>query len=194
MYTGKLLPKCIDLDWTGGFGFSTQVSVMSSGAEQRNQEWQGNRSEYSISYSARNQEHWSTVRAFIGLHAGRMHTFRVYDPADHIVLAHEGVILTIGTVKQMAKRISFDDLAFDVIVTKPGAAVLTGGGTFDPDTGLILTGTPTGWSSPEYYKHCRFDTDRIQLAGISKKRDGSFLAGYQSIPIVEVVNETEETS
>jgi hypothetical protein len=194
MYTGKLLPKCIDLDWTGGFGFSTQVSVMSSGAEQRNQEWQGNRSEYSIAYSARNQEHWSEVRAFIGLHAGRMHTFRVYDPADHVVLASEGVILNLDGVLQMAKRISFEDLAFDVIVTKPGAAVLTGGGTFDPDTGIILTGSPTKWSSPEYYKHCRFDTDRIQLQGISKKKDGTFLAGYHSIPIVEVVYEMEETS
>ena len=194
MYSGKLLPKCIDLSWSGGFGFSTQVTTMSSGAEQRNQEWAGNRSEYSIAYSARNQEHWSTVRAFIGLHAGRAHTFRLYDPADHVVETWEGVIITVGGDLQMAKRITFEDLAFDVVVTKPGAATLIGGGTFDEDTGVILTGTPTAWSSPEYYKHCRFDTDRIMLTGISKKKDGTFLAGYRDIPIVEVVFESEASS
>ena len=194
MYTGKLLPKCIDLQWSGGFGFSTNLSVMASGAEQRNQEWSGNRSEYSISYSARNQEHWSMIRAFIGLHAGRVHTFRLYDPADHIVLPTEGVILDIGSVRQMARRISFEDLAFDIIVTKPGSgAILYGGGTFDEDSGIV-TGAATSWESPEYYKHCRFDADRIDLIGISKKDDGTFLAGYRSIPIVEVVFEVEAAS
>ena len=133
------------------------------------------------------------IRAFIGLHGGRVHTFRLYDPADHTVAAHEGVILDVGSVRQMAKRITFDDMAFDIIVTKPGAAILHGGGTFDEDSGIV-TGAATSWESPEYYKHCRFDADRIDLIGISKKDDGTFLAGYRSIPIVEVVFEVEAGS
>jgi len=104
------------------------------------------------------------------------------------------VILDIGSVRQMAKRISFEDMAFDIIITKPGPdAVLFGGGTYDEDSGIV-TGGATSWETPEYYKHCRFDADRIDLIGISKKDDGTFLAGYRSIPIVEVVFEVEPTS
>jgi len=196
MFTGLVLPRCIDLQWSGSMGFSTQVAIMASGAEQRNQEWEGQRAEYTIAYSARNQEHWSEVRRFIGIHAGRAHTFLLIDPADYVCLAADGVFIEIdSTHAQMAKRYAVEGLEFYIVVTKPGEAILHGGSgaTFDENTGIVTHATiPTSWESPLYYKHVRFDTDRLELTGITKQKNGQFLAGYRNVPLIEVQFEVEE--
>ena len=198
MYTGKLLPKAIDLRWTGGLGFSTNLAIMANAKESRNQEWAGGRSEYVISYNARNARIWSNLRVFMGLHAGMAHSFRLIDPVDNTVDASEGRFQIIdATTAQMVKRYTFEDLAYDVVVTKPGAATLNGGSgaSFQEDTGIVTYATiPDSWESPEYYKHVRFDVDRADLSGISRKGGGdkTLIAGYHDIPIVEVLYDDEE--
>ena len=192
-YIDELLPTGVSLNWVGGFGFNTQVVVTAHGVEQRNQGWEYNRSRYTVSYNARKQDAWLEFEAFFGIMAGRANTWRLRDPRDNVCAAAQGKFLVIdSTHAQMVKRYTFGSHTFDTIVTKPASSVVLTGGTgatYSTTTGIVTHGgIPSAWSGT-FYKHCRFDTDVIELDGIDKSPDGTLIAGWKDVPIVEVRGE-----
>jgi uncharacterized protein (TIGR02217 family) len=192
-YLDILLPTGVDLIWVGGFGFSTQVAITASGAESRNQEWAYNRSTYKVTYNARLPVAWLEFEAFFGLAAGRANTWRLRDPRDNACIAAQGKFVVIdSTHAQMVKRYTFGALAFDTPVTKPAAGITFTGGTgvsYSQTTGIVThSGIPTEWAGT-FYKHCRFDTDVLELDGIDKQANGQLIAGWRDVPIVEVTLE-----
>jgi len=193
MYLDILLPTGVDLAWTGGFGFSTPTAIMANGKEARNQEWAYNRSRYRVSYNARLPAAWLEFEAFFGLAAGMANTWRLRDPRDNFATSAMGKLVAIdGTHSQMVKRYTFGAYSFDTPVTKPAATGIsfTGGGgvSYDVATGIVTHGAaPTAWSGT-FYKHCRFDTDVLELDGLDKS-GGQLIAGWRDVPIVEVTLE-----
>lgn len=192
-YIDELLPTGVSLNWIGGFGFSTQVVMTANGVERRNQGWQYNRSRYTVSYNARQKAAWAEFEAFFGIMAGKANTWRLRDPRDNVCVASQGKFVAIdATHSQMVKRYTYGSHTFDVLVTKPDPLVAISGGTgvsFSSTTGIVTHGTaPTSWAGT-FYKHCRFETDVLELDGIDKDAAGNLIAGWRDVPIVEVRGE-----
>lgn len=180
-YKDMLLPKAVDLEWISGVGFSTSVVRMDNGRESRNQDMDSTLARYVLRYNARKQDVWEEINAFFQVAAGRAHAWRLWDPKHHYATATQGVVVDF----QMYVRYTFSSYYFDRKITKPDASVtLIGGGTFDPDTGIV-TGGATNWFGT-FFICCRFDTDELELEGVNKNPEtGEFYAGYKDVPIVE---------
>lgn len=184
-YRDLLLPIGADLEWVSGAGFSTDVLRTDNGRESRNQNWDGTLAQFMLRYNARKRAVWEEIDAMFQVCAGRAHTFRVRDPRHHTATAAQGKIVA----GQMVLRVTVGAYTLDKTITKPDASVtLIGGGTFDPDTGLILTGSPTAWAG-EYYLCCRFDADALEVSGVDREANGDLIAGFRDVPIVEVAGE-----
>ncbi|MGA4923229.1 hypothetical protein, partial [Bacillus subtilis] len=61
--------------------------------------------------------------------------------------------------------------------------ITTNAVNLDYTTGIADSGTT--WYG-EFDIHCRFDTDAMRAETINKQDDGTYIVGWQSIPIVEV--------
>lgn len=182
-YKDLLLPIAADLEWQSAPDFSTSVVRTDNGRESRNQNWDGTIARFVCRYNARKKEVWETIDQMFQVCAGRAHTFRVRDPRHHVATSAQGKI--VGS--QMVLRITVGAYTIDKTITKPAStAVLAGGGTFSTSTGLILTGSPTGWSGP-FYLCCRFDVDALEMTGLDRDPGtGDYIAGYKDVAIVEV--------
>lgn len=184
-HKNMLLNTGIALDWASAPGYSTDVLVMDNGRESRNQNLSGNAARLTIRYTALNAAYWQELDAMFQIAAGRAHTFRVRDPRYNVATSATGKIVS----GQMVYRVTVGAYTFDKVITKPDASVtLTGGGTFSTTTGQILTGSPTGWTGP-FYLCMRFDVDALEVTGVSRKPDGSYVAVFNDIPLVEVLGE-----
>lgn len=184
-------PPKISLNAIGGPEFLTDIVIVASGAELRNQNWSSERLRYEVSHAARREVDWRQLQAFFRIVAGRAYSFRFKDWTDYQCAAGSGsfVTSTYGspTGNQMVKAYSFGGNTYYRPITKPinGTINLTGGGTLDYSTGVVHGGTPTAWDG-EFDVHVRFDTDAMKAETINKKDDGELLVGWQSIPVVEV--------
>lgn len=184
-YKDMLLPIGIALDWTSAPGFSTDVLVMDNGKEARNQNLSGNRVRMTIRYNALNSTYWRQIDDMIQIAGGRAHSFRVLDPRRNTATTAQGKI--VGT--QMVYRTTVGAYTFDKTITKPDTTVtLSGGGSFDEDTGLILSGSPTAWAG-KFYLCMRFDVDELEVSGLDRAGDGSPIAVFKDVPLVEALGE-----
>lgn len=184
-YKDMLLPVGFALDWTSAPGFSTDVLVMDNGREARNQNLSGNAVRLSIKYNALNASRWQELDNFIQITCGRANTFRVRDPRRNTATTAEGKIVS----GQMVYRTTVGAYTFDKVITKPDSTVtLSGGGTFSTSTGAILTGSPTAWAG-KFYLCMRFDVDALEVTGLDRAGDGSYIARFNDVPLVEVLGE-----
>lgn len=185
-YKDILLPIGADLEWQSAPEFSTDVVRTDNGSERRNQNWNGTVAHFVLRYNARKRAVWEEIDAMFQICAGRAHTFRVRDPRHNVATAAQGKIVA----GQMVLRITAGAYTIDKTITKPDASVvLAGGGTFDTATGLILTGSPTGWTG-RFYLCCRFGVDSLEVSGIDREPGtGDYIAGFKDVPIDEVFGE-----
>lgn len=178
-----LLPIAVDLTWRSAATFDTSIVQTDNGTEVRN----ANRSSYlaraDLRYNARKKQVWEAIDELFQICLGRAHCFKVRDPRKYLATAAEGKF--VGS--QAVLRTTRGAYTIDKHVTKLGAdVVLTGGGTVDPATGLILTGAPTAWAGT-FYLCMRFDTDELDIQGLGKSpQNGNLIAGAPAVPIVEV--------
>lgn len=185
-------PVDISFGAEGGAGFETDIVIMASGAEVRNQNREHQRMMFDVAHAARREAAWRKLRAFFLVCAGRAHTFRYKDWTDYICEAGDGVFQDADsgspTGQQMYKRYIFGGQTYYRKVTKPinGKITLVGSGTLDYSTGIVDGGAPTAWYG-EFDVHARFDTDEMRSELINKTPDGELLVGWRSIPIVEVL-------
>lgn len=182
-------PPKISLGAEGGDEFNTDIVIVASGFETRNQNWEKALRRYDVAHAARREEDWRLLRAFFLAVRGRACSFRFKDWTDYECAVGEGTFIDADgspTGKQMVKTYTFQGQTYQKVITKPinGKVTVTGGGTVDYSSGIVL-GNPTAWYG-EFDLHCRFDTDRMVSLTIDRSTDGELLVGWQSIPIVEV--------
>lgn len=198
MFLNIRFPDRISFGAIGGPGFMTNIAVMSSGAESRNQEWEFERGEWEVAHAARLPTEYRDLQAFFRLAAGRANTFAFKDWTDFECSISEGFFIAAeGSPSgyQMVKRYTFGGLTVDRRITKPrnnGKVQITGVGSpsgLDYATGIVYSGSvPTAWAG-EFDVHARFDTDVMRAESINRNPRDGLIVTWQSIPIVEVKDE-----
>jgi uncharacterized protein (TIGR02217 family) len=76
-------PTDIGFNKPGGPGFNTDVAILESGFEQRNQYWDQSRGTWNIGYGVRELDKVTTVLEFFSAVKGRTHGFRYRDWNDY---------------------------------------------------------------------------------------------------------------
>lgn len=184
-------PEHISYGATGGAGFVTDVVVVDSGTEYRNQRRALELNRWDVAHAARFESVARELVAFFRIAAGRANGFRFKDWTDYIVASGEGIFTSLGDDQfQMWKRYTFGAYTYDRKIQKPVNGTLTitetGGSIVDYATGICTntTGTPTAWVG-QFDFPARFDTDVMHLE--TKDRSGNeLILGWASIPIVEI--------
>lgn len=184
-------PPAISFHAVGGPGFLTNVVIVNSGSEFRDQVWSLERGTWEVSHAARLPAAYKPLQAFFRVARGRANSFRFKDWSDFSATASEGVFAMLtATTFQMYKRYTFGAQTFDRKIIRPVAstAVITGGTTTSVNyaTGVVTvaSGTPTAWAG-EFDCHVRFDTDQMKAETIDKS-GGEIVIGWSSIPIIEI--------
>jgi uncharacterized protein (TIGR02217 family) len=184
-------PDNISFGVTGGPEFMTDVVIVDSGQEYRNQVRSLELNRWDVAHAARLPEHWEPLKKFFRVAAGRANGFRFKDWADYEVATGEGVFtLLTATTFQMWKRYTSGATNYDRKIQKPvsGTVTVTGGtlSAVDYTTGIVTmsAGTPTSWTG-QFDVPARFDTDQMK-GTIIDKSGSSFIIGWESIPIVEI--------
>jgi len=77
---------------SGGPGYLTDVVVVNSGAESRNQNWTQARAVYEVSHAARLPAEYNVLRDFFRAVKGRTHGFRFKDHLDYQCTTSNGVL------------------------------------------------------------------------------------------------------
>jgi len=192
-YLDMLLPICVALEWqSDSGGFDTSVVQMQNGRESRNQNRARPLSSYLIRYNNQTRAAWQDLDAFMHAAAGRANSWRLRDPRKNIAGAGEGMLAAIpGSADfQMVLRYTFGSYTFDKPVTKPASTViLSGAGSFSTSTGRVTGGLVSATWSGEFYLHARFDGDAITLSGVNRQANGDYIARYEDMPVVEVMDD-----
>lgn len=184
-------PVAISFGATGGPEFSTDMVIVSGGAEYRNSNRQSALRRYDVSHAARKENLAKLLIKFFAAAAGRLNTFPFKDWSDYTAAGDEGGWFDLGGgAYQMGKQYTAGGLTHFRVIRLPVVDRITiygnTGGTLDYVTGILTDGTgiPTSWVG-EFDVLARFDTDMMELDIINKGHDG-LLYGWNSIPIVEV--------
>lgn len=172
------LPDTVERGATGGPAFNTTILVLSSGYEQRNQNWERSRGRWEIAYGpdAATQQ---TILAFFYARRGRAFGFRFKDWSDYQILGPQEIGTGDDTTTQFQvfKRYTDTGGTFDRSVTRLvdttvqvylNSVLQVSGFTIDNNTGVItfLTAPANGVNvavACEFDVPVRFDTDELQV-------------------------------
>jgi uncharacterized protein (TIGR02217 family) len=199
------LPLRVGFGSKGGPNFSTEIIVIDSGYERRNQNWAQARRVYDARAGVRSTADAATLLNFFHARAGRARGFRLKDwsdyssatdnlsaPsfADQAIATGDGVTL----VFQLVKNYSSGGVTHVRTINKPVAgsvvvgvnnAQLTTGWSVDVTTGLITfaTAPAPGLAITAGYLFdvpVRFDTDVLSLSA------ENYVAYQADLPLVEI--------
>lgn len=191
-------PTGISYGASGGPGYSTDVVVLGSGFEQRNQNWAAARCAYDVARACKTTDLRDALIAFFRIAKGKANGFRFKDFTDFEVSQSEGILSNLGGGQyQLQKRYSNAGGNEDRDIKKPvsGTVVVYNGSsvalqagtdyTLDATTGIITVGgsptpQPASWAG-EFDVPVRFDTDQLRLVA----EDIEFFRS-QAIPLVEL--------
>lgn len=181
-----LLPIGIALTWRSGAGFQTSKVRTDNGKEKRNANWSSSLASCTLNYNTLTDTQARVVDDYFEICQGSAHTLKVRDPRRNVATSAEGKFVS----SQAVYRITRGSYTIDKPITKlDSAVVLTGGGTIDPLTGLILTGSPTAWAG-KFYLCMRFDVDALEVDGVDVDRaTGLPYVVYKDVPLQEVLGE-----
>lgn len=119
-------PTGISYGAVGGPGYSTDVVVLGSGHEQRNQNWAAARGAYDVARACRTDALRTELIAFFRIAKGRTHSFRFKDFTDFEASSSEGVLASVtGSTYQLRKRYSHAAGSEDRDVVKPVNGTVT---------------------------------------------------------------------
>ena len=133
--------------------FKTDLVVVNSGYESRNQIWQYARISADVSQNVKTPEDFAELQSFFNLAAGRANAFRVKDWTDYLVPAAAGRLGTGagngGPTYQLVKRYTTAALNYDRPITRPvsGQVAVTRNGSpvvFGASAGNIAVNLATG--------------------------------------------------
>lgn len=132
----------------GGPRWKTDVVVMASGNEQRNQRWSEVRNVYDVSYGVKTRAQLQSLVEFFNEMRGRAHGFRYKDWADFQV-TDEPITPTAGPTYQLVKTYGNGFNDYSKNITKPVSGTVSikqngsaYGGTVSVDTttGIVTLG------------------------------------------------------
>ncbi len=199
------IPLHVSYGSSGGPAFSTEVVVIDSGFERRNQNWSQARRSYDAKTGVRSPADVGTLLSFFYARAGRARGFRLKDWSDfssasdgisapgyddQTIATGDGTTLTF----QLIKNYTSDVITHQRIIAKPiDGTILIGvngsqmmsGWSVDTTTGLVTfaSAPPSDQAITagyEFYVPVRFDTDQLSLT------TQNFRMYQAEIPIVEV--------
>ena len=176
------LPDVVERGASGGPGFRTTVTVLSSGFEQRNRDWSLARATYDISYGANaSKPTFDEVIAFFYARVGRLHGFRFKDWADYELLA-EPIGVGNGSDTQFQAIRTYADAGGSYVrpIQKivPGTSLISVDGipidasgivaSIDDNTGVVTFDVPPPSGAIirltcEFDVPVRFETDDIDV-------------------------------
>ncbi len=199
------LPLRVGYGSSGGPSFSTEIVVIDSGYERRNQNWSQARRVFDARTGVRSASDAGALLNFFHARAGRARGFRLRDWSD-FTTASDGISAptfsdqTIATgdgatmIFQLVKNYVSGGVTHQRVIAKPVAGTVvigvngiqqTTGWSVDTTTGLVTfaTAPAAGQSITAGFQFdvpARFDTDQLALSAENS-------AMYKSeIPIVEV--------
>jgi uncharacterized protein (TIGR02217 family) len=199
------LPLRVGFGSSGGPSFSTEVVVIDSGYERRNQNWSQARRGFDARTGIRSAADVGTLLVFFHARAGRARGFRLKDwsdftssadgtstPAfnDQTIATGDGTTLTFQLVKNYTsasithQRIIAKPVSGSVIVGVNGTQVLTGW-SVNTTTGLVTFASAPAAAQAvtagyQFDVPVRFDTDQLSLTA------QNYRTYRADIPIVEV--------
>ena len=200
-------PPTISVNARGGPSRKTEVIVLGSGHEERNQRWADARRKYNAGYGVKSLDDLHTIITFYEERRGQLHGFRWKDWADYKSVAPlQSVSATdqnLGTGDgsedefQLRKQYGSAYAPYYRSITKPvsGSVLVavnavtqteTTHYTIDYTTGLITFVTPptTGHAVTagfEFDVPVRFDTDYLEL-----QLEPPSFGNIPNIPIIEI--------
>lgn len=192
------LPDALAYGATGGPHFLTQVVMVQSGDEQRNQCWAQARELFELGYRNRDDTETKTLIAFFSAVAlGRAFPFRLHDflPGEDTGTEEPlGVGDGSTRVFPLLKRYAVAGYTDDRLITRPVAGSVTcaldgtptAAFSVDASTGLVTFTAPPGLgvaitASFRFEVLCRFNTDTLPL-----RRTAPTTWTWDSIPVWEV--------
>lgn len=174
------LPEDVEVGAHGGPAFSTTVVTFSSGAEQRNADWQLVRHSFDVGYGIGNISDFETVRAFFFARRGKWRAFRFkhwddYNCDAEVIGTGDGVEVDFQIIKNyetsgpfpyvrdITRPVSGTVKVFKNGVLQLSGYTLNGTGssnvhfTAAPANGVVITVTC------EFDIPVRFDTDQFDF-------------------------------
>lgn len=202
--TLPIFPTDISFGRPGGPEYLTDVVVLESGHEQRNAYWSEPRYSWDVGYGVRKIENIYALLEFFHACKGRAKPFRFKDWLDYRSCnvydtpAFDDVSLGAATAGQtefqLIKTYPESPYSTTIDIIKPkGDSIkigedgleVTSGWTINEATGIITRGTPLAggeaitWGG-EFYRKCRFDTDKLNHSF------EAWRAGGVEVPVVHL--------
>lgn len=199
------IPLHVSFGSSGGPAFSTEVVVIDSGYERRNQNWAQARRSFDARTGVRSASDAGTLLNFFHARAGRARGFRLKDWSDftssadgastpvwsdQIIATGNGATLTF----QLIKNYTSGSITHVRTIAKPvaGSVVMgvnnvqvSSGWSVDTTTGLVTFAVAPGAGQSvtagyQFDVPVRFDTDQLSLTA------QNFRMYHTEIPIVEI--------
>ena len=187
-----------DISWgaSGGPEFSTDIVVINSGFEERNQNWATARGRWNVAQGIRNQTDMDTLIAFFRARGGRARGFRFKDWTDFKIVDVElGVGDASKTVFQFIKKYTSGLITETRNLLKLVSGTVTvylddvaqgSGFTLDLNLGTVTFSVAPGVgvrvdADAEFDIPARFDTDHMPARLLS-----SNVLDWPSISLVEI--------
>lgn len=199
------LPLRVGFGSKGGPNFSTEIIVVDSGYERRNQNWAQARRVFDARSGVRSTTDAAALLNFFHARAGRARGFRLKDWSDYSSAADnisppnfaDQTIATgngATTVFQLVKNYSSGGIIYARIITKPtsgsvsigvNGVQLASGWSVDTTTGLVtFAAAPAAGQAITagflFDVPVRFDTDYLSLSA------ENYVAYQADIPLVEI--------
>jgi uncharacterized protein (TIGR02217 family) len=191
-------PPSLALGAAGGPEFSTDVVVLSSGYEDRNQNWQASRGTWDAATGIFTAAQMAVIIAFFRARWGKARGFRFRDWSDYTAVAQTatGAVGGGNTVFQLAKAYSNGGQTYIRAIAKPvqltisvtvhNVAMVEGTDyTIDYTTGVLtMTDAPAYppiWSG-QFDTPARFDTDKLAVSVLDPEGN----ARISNLPVVEI--------
>ena len=209
MFHDIRFPTAISLGASGGPEWRTDIVVLGSGHEERNQRWADSRRRYEAGYGVKSLDDLQAVIAFFEERRGRLHGFRWKDHADYkscaFTAAPTAEDQSIGTGDdataefQLVKHYGASFAPWSREITKPvlGTVKVAVGGVLqiegadyflDYGTGIVTfdSGSIPGMATAltagfEFDVPVRFDTDRLEI-----NLQGFGHGSIPNVPVVEI--------
>lgn len=199
------LPLRVQFGSNGGPSFSTEIIVIDSGYERRNQSWSQARRVFDARTGVRSAADAATLLAFFHARAGRARGFRLKDWSDYTSAADNITNPSFGDqtlatgdgsskIFQLVKNYTSGGITHQRVITKPiaGSVVIgvngtsiTTGFSVDTTTGLVtFAAAPAAGQSItagfSFDVPVRFDTDQLSLTS------ENYTMFKADIPLVEI--------
>lgn len=175
------LPTAVEKGATGGPGFNTTVLELTSGHEQRNQNWSVARAEYDIGYGIQDKNDLIAVMAFFYARRGKARGFRFRDWSDYEVTSRIQFGTGDGTETQfqLTRAYTSGSETYTRTISKPVAStirvwvnsteLLSSAFSVNETTGIVTFDDPPAdthileWQG-EFDVPVRFDTDQLNVS------------------------------